>query len=174
MAVNLHTPATMSASSFLLRLVPWALLAGSASAAVVLNGSAVFNTATGDYTYSYSVMNSGQTDELVLVSVPVFSPLGVSNRFAAPGFSLQYDSFQGWVNFIEDGSVITPQSFAPGSTVEPFRFNSATAPGMVSFLAYDASGAEFTGSVVAPVPEVSSTLLTLAVATGLTLRRRHA
>jgi len=164
----------MNAISFTLRAaLGAAVLAGSAPAAVVLNGSAVFNTATNDYTYTYSVMNTGLTDELVLVSVPVFSPLGVGNRFAAPGFSLQYDSFQGWVNFIEDGSVITPQAFAPGSTVEPFRFNSATAPGPVMFVAYDASGAEFTGSVIAPVPEASSTLLALAAAAGLTLRRRR-
>jgi hypothetical protein len=164
----------MNAASLLVRAtLGLAALTGSASAAAVLTGSAAFNTATSDYTYSYSVMNSGLTDELVLVSVPVFSPLGVSNVFAAPGFSLQYDGFQGWVNFIEDGSVITPQSFAPGSTVEPFRFNSASPPGMVNFVAYDASGAEFTGQVLSPVPEAASSALTILAGAVLTLRRRR-
>jgi hypothetical protein len=148
-------------------------LAGSAPAAAVLTGSASFNISTNDYTYSYSVLNTGLTDELVLVSIPVFSPLGVTDRFAAPGFSLLYDSFQGWVNLIEDGNVVTPQSFAPGSTVGPFSFNSATAPGSVTFLAYDASGMEFTGSVAAPVPEATTALLTVLAGAGLTLRRRR-
>lgn len=164
-----------SIPSFLCKAVCAAAIAGtgSAHAAVVLDGSATFNTATSDYTYTYSVTNAGLTDYLVLISIPVFSPLGVSNVFAAPGFLLQFDSFQGWVNLIEDGSVLTAQSFAPGSTVEPFRFNSASAPVTVNFIAYDASGAEFTGAVIAPVPEAASAGLTIAAGAALALRRRR-
>lgn len=158
----------------LLGMAAASLLTSGAHAAAVVTGSAMFNTTTNDYTYSYSVMNSGPMDDLVLVSIPAFSPLGVSSIFAPSGFSLTYDMSQNWVNLIEDGSILTSETFAPGSTVSGFSFNSATAPGFVNFLAYDASGTEFTGSVVAPVPEPSGALLAVLAGAGATLRRRRA
>ena len=149
-------------------------LSDASRAAVVLNGNAVFNAGTSNYTYTYSVTNTGSTEDLAIVSVPVFSPLGITNIFAAPGFSLTYDQIGGWVNFIEDGSILTPETFAPGSTVGNFSYNSATGPGPVNFLAYDASGTEFTGPTVAPVPEPAGALLCgLAGAATLTRRRRR-
>ena len=148
--------------------------AGSAHAAAVVTGNAMFNTATSDYTYSYSVMNSGLSDDLVIVSIPAFSPLGVTNINAPSGFSLTFDMVGGWINLIEDGSIITPETFAPSSTVGLFSFNSATAPGTVSFVAFDASGMEFSGSTMAPVPEASTPLLTLLAGLAATLRRRRA
>lgn len=146
---------------------------GASQAAVVLNGNAVFNVSTSNYTYTYSVTNTGATDELVIVSVPTFSVLGITNIFAPAGFSLTYDQVGGWVNFIEDGSIVTPQTFAPGSTVGNFSYNSSTAPGFVNFVAYDAIGTEFTGRTVSAVPEPAGALLCgLAAATTLTRRRR--
>ncbi len=159
-------------------LVTIGLLTSHAKAAAILTGSATFNTASNDYTYSYSVMNSGTLDDLVLISIPAFSPLGVTGMFAPSGFSLTYDMSQNWVNLMEDGSILTLETFAPGSTVGGFSFNSRTAPGLVDFLAYDASGTEFTGSVTAPVPaqvpEPAGALLAALAATGAALRRRRA
>jgi hypothetical protein len=163
-----------TSTSLLLGAVAVLGLRCSASAAAVLSGSATFNVSTSDYTYTYSVMNDGLTDELVIVSIPVFSPLGISNIFAAPGFSLTYDPVGRWVNFIEDGNIVTPESFAPGSTVEPFRFNSATAPGNVMYLAYDAGGEASGGVIAAPVPETSTALLGMLAGAAFTLRRRRA
>jgi hypothetical protein len=148
-------------------------LTSHSQAAAVVAGNAVFNSATSDYTYSYSVMNSGLMDDLVIVSVPAFSPLGVTNINAPSGFSLTFDLIGGWVNLIEDGSILTPETFAPGSTVGLFSFNSVTAPGLVNFVAFDASGMEFTGSTMAPVPEASTPLLTLLAGLAASLRRRR-
>ena len=148
------------------------LISATAGAAVTITGSAVFNSAAGDYTYNYSVINTGPED-VAIVTIPAFSPLGVTNSFAPAGFVLTFDSSQWVVNFTEDGSILTPQTFGPGSTTGTFSFNSATAPGNVNFLAYDAAGTEFTGSVVAPVPESSAAALT-GLASALMLRRRRA
>jgi hypothetical protein len=148
-------------------------LSAPAQAAAIISGNATFNSATSDYTYTYSVMNSGTTDDLVLISIPVFSPLGVTNINAPMGFSLTYDMSQGWVNFIEDGSILTPETFAPGSTVGLFSFNSATAPGSAAFMAFDASGNEFSGLTAAPVPEASASLLALLAGFTAALRRRR-
>ena len=93
-------------------LVALGLLTSHAKAAAILTGSATFNTASNDYTYSYSVMNSGTVDDLVLISIPAFSPLGVTGVFAPSGFSLTYDMSQNWVNLMEDGSILTLETFA--------------------------------------------------------------
>lgn len=147
--------------------------APGARAAAVITGNATFNITTNDYTYIYSVMNTGTVEDLALVTIPVMSTLGISSVFAPTGFTLAYDPSQGWVNFIEDGSIITPETFAPGSTVGEFRFNSASMPGMVQYSAFDAAGTEFNGSVVAPVPEPSGALLTLLAGSTVLLRRRR-
>ena len=146
---------------------------GEVRAAAVVTGGSSFNVNTGFHTYTYSVMNSGIAEDLAIISIPVFSPLGVSNTFAPTGFSLTFDPSQGWVNLIEDGSILTPQTFSAGSTVGSFSFDSLTGPGPVNFLAYDAGGTEFTGQTVAPVPEPSGTLLASLTAAGLLLRRRR-
>lgn len=149
-------------------------LSSQSHAAAVISGNTVFNTATSDYTYSYSVMNSGLSEDLVIVSIPAFSPLGVTNINAPSGFSLTFDMIGGWVNLIEDGSILTPETFAPGSTVGLFSFNSAAAPGMVNFSAFDAGGMEFMGSTISPVPEASAALFTLLAGIAAGLRRRRA
>ena len=143
-----------------------------AGAAVTITGSAVFNSAAGNYTYSYSVVNTG-TEDLAIVTIPVFSPLGVGNTISPAGFLLTFDPSQRVVNFIEDGSILTPQTFGPGSTTGTFSFTSASAPGNVDFLAFDATGTQFSGSVVSAVPESSSAALTGIAAAALLNRRRR-
>ena len=142
-------------------------------AAAIVTGNAAFNVSTSDYTYSYSIMNTGLSDDLAIVTLPVFSPLGVSSLFAPSGFSLTFDPSQHVVNFIEDGSILTSQTFSPGSTVGTFSFNSVMGPGSAAFVAYDASGTEFTGTTIAPVPEPAGSLLAAFTAAGLLLRRRR-
>ena len=139
----------------------------------MLTGNATFNVGPNTYTYTYSVMNSGALDDLAIVSVPAFSPLGVTNSMAPAGFSLSYDAFGGWANFIEDGSVVTPQTFAPGSTVGPFSFTTTYRPGTVNFVAYDAAGTEYTGQTVAPIPEPATALLGGLTAAATLLRRQR-
>ena len=146
---------------------------GEIRAAAVVTGNSTFNVPANTYTYTYSVMNTGLTEDLAIVSVRAFSPLGVSDVSAPMGFSLTFDPSQGWANFIEDGSILTPQTFAPGSTVETFSFTSTYGPGPASFLAYDAAGNEFTGQTVAPIPEPAGALLTGLAAAGTLIRRRR-
>ena len=141
-------------------------------AAAVITGSAAFNVSTSDYTYTYSVMNTGM-DDLVLVSVRSFSPLGVSGPFAPTGFSLTFDPSQGWANFMEDGSILTSETFAPGTTVGLFSFTSPYGPGAADFVAYDVSGTEFSGLTVAPVPEPGSFLTGSGALVLAALRRRR-
>ena len=148
-------------------------IAGEVRAAAVVTGNSTFNVPTNTYTYTYSVMNTGLTEDLAIVSVRAFSPLGVTNTSAPNGFSLAFDPSQGWANFIEDGSILTPETFAPRSTVETFSFDSTYGPGPASFLAYDAAGNEFTGQTVAPVPEPSGALLAGLAAAGTLIRRRR-
>lgn len=148
-------------------------LSGETRAAAVVTGDFTFNLPANTYTYNYSVMNTGPTEDLAIVSVRAFSPLGVSNASAPLGFSLTFDPSQGWANFIEDGLIFTPQTFAPGSTVGTFSFTSTYGPGPASFLAYDAAGNEFSGQTVAPVPEPSGALLTGLAVSGALLRRRR-
>jgi hypothetical protein len=147
---------------------------GDVHAAVTITGNSTFNVPTNDYTYTYSVTNTGLTDDLVIVTLPVFSPLGVGSVMAPTGFLLTFDPSQRVVNFIEDGNIVTPQTFAPGSTVGTFSFTSVMAPGTANFLAYDATGTEFTGTAVAPIPEPAAALTGLFAAGALLARRRRA
>ncbi len=146
---------------------------GSARAAAVITGSAVYSTTTSQYTYSYSVTNTGITDDLALITLQVNTAAAILGISAPVGFTLTFDPSQGWVNFMEDGSILTPQTFAPGSTVGTFTFTSPIAPAASPFLAYDASGTEFSGFAAAPVPEPATGLFAALAAAGLITRRRR-
>jgi hypothetical protein len=150
------------------------MLSGAAQASVSITSSAIFNTATTDYTYSYSVQNLGALDDLVLVTFKaMFSPIGISEISSPIGFSLTADPSQMQINLIEDGSILTPDTFAAMTTVGPFSFRSPIAPGITPYSAFDANGDEFTGTLTAPVPEPSAMFLLGVVAVaGTHLRRR--
>jgi hypothetical protein len=147
-------------------------LGPAAQAAVVVTANVTFNAATNLYRYAYSVQNTSAVDDVVLVSIPTMSVLGVSSIANPEGFSLTYDPSQMWVNLIEDSNIITPQTFAPGSTVAGFSYDSASAPGFVTYQAFDASGAEFSGETQSAVPEPSAALLCGLVAVPFMRRRR--
>jgi hypothetical protein len=128
--------------------------------------------ATSLYHYSYSVQNSG-TDDLVLVSIPVNSASAIVGISTPIGFDLTFDPVGGWINLNEDSSILTSQTFNAGSTIAPFEFNSPLAPGNVIFSAFDAVGTEFNGTIAAPVPEPTASLLGGLVAVGAMLKRRR-
>ena len=123
-------------------------------AQVILTPAITFNTSTGLFAYSYSVMN-GTSVSLALISLGA-QPTGtttVQNLSAPFGFSGIYDSGNGLVSFFEDGNPATAPTFAPGSTIGSFAFNSPFAPGDTTFEALDVNGNTFTGVTQAPVPE---------------------
>lgn len=157
-----------------------AALPGIARAQVLVNGNAVFNGTQFDY--SYSVVNNTAL-QLAIVSINVFAlPDAVLNPAAPEGFLISFDPGVGLVSFLEDNEASTPQTFAPGSTVGFFTFQSAFAPNPSSFEALDIEGNSFTGQTIAPAPAVAApepaTLALLgmvsgAQATALFVRRRR-
>lgn len=132
-----------------------------------------FDGMTQLYRYSYSVTNNEALD-LILLTIPTDSAADATSISPPLGFSLTYDPSQAVINLFEDSDLFTNQTFAPASTVSPFEFNSPFAPGLVTFTAYDVSGAEFSGTTLAPVPEPSISLLAaLSSVAVLARRRRH-
>lgn len=151
-----------------LGVIPLAKVHGAVNFISTVN----LNIATNLYEYSYSIQNTGQFD-LILVSVPAATSANLIGISAPAGFALTFDPSQGWLNFNEDNDIFTDQTFASGSTVSPFKFSSALAPGNASFTAYDVAGTEFTGTTLSPVPEPSVSLLSgLAFASTVARRRR--
>lgn len=146
--------------------------AGFSQAAVTLTGTvSPLDTTTGRYTYSYDVTNFGTMEEIITVVLPVSTSASLLGLTAPTGFVLNYDTFQGFVNFDWDTDDTTMQTFSPNSTVTGFSFTSVVGPGPSTFTARDINE-DFTGVTTAPVPEPSATLLGLA-SLGLLLRRRR-
>ncbi|MGL4401768.1 MAG: PEP-CTERM sorting domain-containing protein [Luteolibacter sp.] len=168
---------TLALHSPLRFLIARCLLLGAASvltsqAAVTINSTFNLDSGTNLYTYSYSVENTGPSD-LALISIPTSPAANISGASAPTGFSVIFDSFQGFLSFVEDSDLFTDQTFAVGSIISPFQVTSALAPGTVTFTAFDIEGSEFTGSVVAPVPEPSSLLLVGLALLPVSARRRR-
>lgn len=149
-------------------------LSGQTHAAAVITSAVTFNAGTSLYHYSYSVQNTGLED-LALISIPADPASSVLGIMAPVGFDLTFDPSQGWLNLNEDNNIFTNQTFAVGSTVAPFQFDSPLAPGNVTFSAFDVTGTEFNGTAQAPVPEASTAMLSSLVGlVAATCRRRQA
>ena len=146
--------------------------ANLATAAVTLTPTSTFNAGTNRFTYTYSVMNSGTPDPLIQVTFPVSPAAALMGITAPAGFKITYDTVGARVNFLEDDSVFTTQSFAPNSTVSGFSFNSPVGPGSVQYVASD-EFTDFTGTTTAPVPEPSVLVLGLAAIPAFLRRRRN-
>lgn len=143
-----------------------------AAGAAVLTSSVTFDIGTSLYQYTYSLRNTGPLD-LILVSIPADPRSAVVGSSAPVGFALTFDPSGGWVNFNEDNDIFTEQTFAPSSTVAPFRFSSRLAPGTVNYTAFDTAGTEFGGTTQSPVPEPSVSLLgALLALAGVSRRSR--
>ncbi len=158
-------------TSYLIPVLALLAGAGVSRAAVSLTSSNTFSSITGQYTYNYSVVNSGSPEELIQVTFPVSASAALMGLTAPTGFNITYDTVGARVNFIWDNDEFTTQTFAPESTVSGFSFTSPVGPGLVDFIASDINQ-DFTGSTTAPVPEPSAGLLGLG-ALGLLLRRRQ-
>jgi hypothetical protein len=154
------------------------LCADSASAQVSLTPAI---TPIGSlFRYEYSVTNASDF-ELLLVDVQTLAlPDAVKNTIAPAGFQISFDSGLGLVSFLPDADPDTPGTFAPGSTISGFQFDSPYAPDRAAFeaLAFDDVNAQlvtFNGSTLGPtaVPEPGAIAWCLAGGAGLFLLRRR-
>lgn len=154
-----------------LRTIPYSLglLAGACLLASVaeaglfvdLSASAIGG---GAYEYAASVSNTGPQDVAIvsLVDAPLNDPLISASLSAPAGFSTSYDPGLGFLDFLAD------LSFAAGSTVGGFSFQSLAAPG-ASFSLFEAltvDGDKLTGRVRYPgisVPDSGNSLAALSV-----------
>ncbi len=154
------------------------LSAGSARAQlqVVVAPTATFTGSS--FHYSYSITNFTADDIYVvnLNGLPLVP--GALFNFSAPtGYEITnpYDSGVGIESFLAD------TSFAPGSTVSGFSFDSTFAPSTVAFDTVSSGTAYYTGTTLgpagAPVPEASTLVslgVGLSVLTLIAVRRRRA
>ena len=148
-------------------------LAAPASAAVALMATvSPLNTTTGRYTYTYSVINSASPDEIITVVLPVSKTAALMGLTAPTGFVVNFDTFQGLVNFDLDTIDSTMQTFAANSTVSGFSFTSPIPAASSMFTARDVN-MDFTDFTSAPIPEPSAAFLGFASIGLLVLRRRR-
>lgn len=163
----------LSATALLLGLISL-IAAPNAHAQVSVSGS-FFSIGGGLFQYEVDVTN-GTSLILDLIDLDL-SDVQSAPLTAPTGFTTVYDSGLNLLTFAEDADPVTPQSFAPGTTVGLFRFQRAGTPvTTASFTALDRENnftpgtATFTQSV-APEP---GTLGLLAIgATGFLVRRRR-
>lgn len=119
----------------------------------------------GGFRYNYAIVNASPFAlSVVTLSVPS-SALAIQNLSVPNGFNANFDSRLGLLDFVEN-----TRSFAAGTTVSGFQFDSPSGPSLSSFtaVALNASGGvvEFAGQTlapraVAPVPEPSTFVLAL-------------
>jgi len=179
-----------AASALLLTLL---LAPGAARAQVDLTSTVVFNAGLSLFTYTYSVTKNipvlppdpldpltvPNTLALVDLSVPALPDAVLVDPATFPtGFQIVFDSGLGLVSFLEDLDPATPQTFAPGTTVPGFTFNSRFGPGNTSFTALVLpAGNTISGSTQGPggvIPEPGTlTLLGIALSPGLLAARRR-
>lgn len=155
-----------------------ALSAGITQAQVSVPSTVNFNSGTGIYTYSYSVLNNGPTFDLAILNVPVAPGSNLMNLTSPSGFEISFDSGVGILSFFEDANPETLPTFSPSSTRGLFSFTSPLAPASVTFDGLDASGNSFTGmtsapAVAVPEPGILSLLGVTLMAPSLLARRRH-
>ncbi len=143
---------------WILKYLAAAAMMGQAQGAITLTSSVSFDAPSNRYTYSYTVVNTGPVDG-ILVSIPVLRLSDVMGVAQPAGFLVEVDSFSGLVNLKEDDDLFTDQSFLAGVTVPGFVIRSVNAPVNVSFEAFDIEGNEFSGTVAAPAPEPTTGLL---------------
>lgn len=162
---------------FLAAALVTALAAGTIQAQVTVPSTVNFDSGTGIYTYSYSVMNGGQNFDLAIINVPVATGGNLMNLTSPSGFDISFDPGAGFVSFFEDSDPGTLPTFGPGSTTGFFTFTTPLAPASVTFDALDAGGDTFTGITLAPTlaipePGTLSLLGAALVAPALLARRR--
>jgi hypothetical protein len=131
------------------------------------------------YHYDYSVANLTAFD-LAVVSIAVASqPDAVMNPTPPPGFLISFDAGVGLVSFLEDADPATTETFAAGTAVSGFRFDSVFPALPTTFEALDLAGNTFSGSTLGPVgpggvvpePGANALLAAFTLSGALWLRR---
>lgn len=133
----------------------------------------------GSFRYDYTIDNTAGLEDIVLVNILV-APLDptLTNLFAPMGFQTVHDDNLGIVTFLPDLGVF--DTFAAGTSLSGFRFESALPPGASTFEALTISGELLTGMTIATsatsptpplIPEPGTAGLLLA-SLGLLLTRR--
>lgn len=166
----------------LLRFAPYL------SAVLILNTAraqvSVTPTVTSDATafhYDYAVANLTASDLAVITLTVAPVPHAVLNLTAPNGFIASFDTGVGLLSFLEDADPATLQTFAPGTTVSGFRFDSVLPPVPTTFEALNLAGGFSTGPTLGPadpgavIPEPGTlALLGTAALPFLLGRRRNA
>jgi hypothetical protein len=151
-------------------------LAGPTKAQVV---TGFFREDNGIFHYAFRVFNN-TAEELDYVSLYVDNlTFDVTNLAAPKGFAVQDGGIVGtahYVNFVQDLDDTTPQSFAPNTTVEFFRFYSTADLGSPTVEVSSGGGTTITTNTITPfasAPEPTSiALLALPIASIPVLRYR--
>jgi hypothetical protein len=135
------------------------LAAPTAGAANVMMDMTVTSLGGGVYHYDVEITTLGP-EEFAVVSItdgPPGDPLIDSSLTAPSGFLSSYDFGLGFIDFLADTG-----SFAPGSVVSGFSFESLAAPPnyLTSFQALDLTGVLSTGAInirTSAVPDAGGT-----------------
>ncbi len=167
-----HTSKKHKRRAFALSILLGLVSAEICSGAVTITPTVLFNAGTSLYNYSYSITNT-EPNDLILIALDTSPSADVTAISPPIGFSLTFDPSAGVLSFFEDNDIFTNQTFASGSTVGPFTFDSPSAPGVFNYSAFDTNGNEFTGTTLSPVPEPTSSLLAGIGLTTFFLRRRR-
>ena len=146
-------------------------LAGAARAQVGVTAAVTYDGML--YHYDYSVINGLPNDPNNVLAIVTVGATGVQNLMAPTGFVANFDPGLNLLSFLEDADPATPQTFAPGTTVTGFTFDTPTPQLLTAFEALDAAGQPHNGQTIF-VPEPGTLALALAaVPGGLFLIRRR-
>jgi hypothetical protein len=119
--------------------------------------------------------NTAITLDLVDLDLSAVQPAPLT---APNGFTTVYDNGLNLLTFAEDANPLTPQSFAPGSTVGLFTFRRTGTPvTSAPFTALDRQNNFLPGTanfVQTAAPEPGTLVLLLVGAAGFAVRRRKA
>jgi hypothetical protein len=133
------------------------------------------------FRYEYSIANNSDLELLLVDLQTLMRDDAIQNAVAPTGFQVVFDSGLGLVSFLPDADDTTLETFAPGSVVSGFQFDSPLLPDNALFqaLAFDDLNGQivnFAGTTVGPtaVPEPGAVALGIALGFGslLALRRR--
>ena len=125
------------------------------SSAVTVNSTVT--SSGGLYDYAYSIAYTGMDDAFLIDISVAADPTAVTNIMTPAGFTSQFDSVNGLVSFLEDGSSFT------STPTSGFSFESPIAPSSSMFSASvvdsNANIYSIAGTTSAPTPEPASLYL---------------
>jgi hypothetical protein len=156
-------------------LLLWGSLSASAKAQVVVDG--FYHQVGSQFQYAFSVHNNTDTELAYVSAFTPDVPFTITGGTAPTGFTVDGSQVgdTGYVNFLQDLDDTTPQTFAPHSTVQFFRFTSDTFISNAVIDSLNVNGEPVGGQTItlgtAPEPATLS-LMTIALVGLPVLRRR--